>query len=175
MLFVLTQTWPSALCQTRTLRGRSSASSGDAIMRVVPPFGLPKISTWASCIVRPMPLAKSLWSIWAKRVRFRLPITAFKCSNVASTANGLGLLSMPSTEGDVPEVVGSFMFFTFLLSYVRSAVPLCETALLLAWMTVSWISFSQSAVRKDRAQGIDDLGEGCSRRRGLRNRVEERE
>jgi hypothetical protein len=50
-----------------------------------------------------------------------------------------------------------------------------STALLLAWLTVSWISFSQSAVRKDHAQDIDDLGEGCSRRRGLHNRVEERE
>jgi hypothetical protein len=37
---------------------------------------------------------------------------AFRRSNVFSTENGLGLLTMPSTEGGVPDVVGSFMVLT---------------------------------------------------------------
>src|SRR6266566_1034978 len=115
MLFVLTQTWPSALCQTRTLRGRSIARSGDAIINGVPPCGLPKISTWASCIVSPTRLASPLWSIWAKRVRLRLCIASWRRCNVSSTENGLGLVTMPSTEGGVPGFVGSFMFLTSLL------------------------------------------------------------
>src|SRR2546427_3204900 len=42
-------------------------------------------------------------------------------------------------------------------------------------MTVSWMSFSQGIVRKDRAQGIDDLGKSRACRRSFRNRVEQRE
>ena len=68
-------------------------------MSGVPPFGLPKISTWASCIERPTPLAKSLWSIWANRVRLQLPIFPFRRARVSSTEKGLGLLSLPSVEG----------------------------------------------------------------------------
>ena len=43
--------------------GRSKARSREAIIRGVPAFGLPKISTWAYCIVRPTRLASPLWSI----------------------------------------------------------------------------------------------------------------
>jgi len=90
---------------------------------------------------------------------------------------------MPSTEGGVPDVVGSFMFLTFLLQYERTN-PLSDFASLypitidlksgttqqdhdpIAEITVSWISFLQSFVRKDRAQGIVDLRKSCACGRG---------
>jgi hypothetical protein len=37
-------------------------------------------------------------------------------SNVSSTENGLGLLTMPSTEGGVPDFVGWFMILSYLLN-----------------------------------------------------------
>src|SRR5260370_33845182 len=42
-------------------------------------------------------------------------MVAFRRSNVSSTGNGLDLLTMPSTEGGVPDVVASFIFLTFLV------------------------------------------------------------
>jgi len=85
-------------------------------MRGVPPFGLPKISTCASCIVRPTPLAKSLWSIWSNRVMLRLRMASFRRTTVSSTGNGLGLLSMPSTEGGVPDGAALFMVLSTFCS-----------------------------------------------------------
>jgi hypothetical protein len=40
---------------------------------------------------------------------------ALRRSNVSCTANGLGLVTIPSTEGGVADVVGSFMVLTYLL------------------------------------------------------------
>jgi hypothetical protein len=111
-----TDPYPTVLTlPDKRFEGRSSARSGEAIINGVPPLGLPKISTWASCIVRPTRFASPLWSIWAKRIRFRLCIPSWRRTNVSSTENGLGLVTIPSTEGGVPGFVGSFMFLTYLL------------------------------------------------------------
>ena len=45
----------------------------------------------------------------------------------------------------------------------------------IAEITVSWISLLQSFVRKDRAQGVDDLRKSCACGRGPHNRIEQRE
>src|SRR6266480_4501875 len=54
--------------------------------------------------------------MWAKIFRFRLWMASRSRSNVLSTENGLGLLTIPSTEGGVPDFVGSFIFLTYLLN-----------------------------------------------------------
>ena len=57
------RTHPDLIIHTlpdKDFKGQIKCKSGDAIMSGVPPFGLPKISTWASCIVRPTRLASPL-------------------------------------------------------------------------------------------------------------------
>ena len=60
-------------------------------MSGVPPFGLPKISTWASCIERPTPLAKSL-----------LLTTVYNCAQIKLTTPRYG----GSLMGNVVEPTG---------------------------------------------------------------------
>src|SRR5436305_14108032 len=50
--------------------------------------------------------------MWAKRVRLRLCMTCWRRSNVSSTENGLGLVTIPSTKGGVPGCVCSFTFLS---------------------------------------------------------------
>ena len=102
----------------------------------------------------------------------RLCMISWRRSNVSPTENGLGLLTMPSTEGSVPDIFGSFMFLTFLLysrrraslphSSYHASSPLYNSHLLSARQcTISSCVFLRSFVRKDHAQGVIDQSEAA--------------